>query len=311
MQVEGPVSGALAIERPRLRTVGFDHQLVAVTVVPFVLFGVIEVLALDPLLPLGVLAFFLGVPHVLATASLYLDPEIYSVARADVARAVLLPALAVPATAAAYLALEGEVRLFLIAFGLWQTHHFTKQNLGVFSFWCRARGLAGMAPAERRLLLGTDAIGWVGVLRMADVLPDAAQAAGALMVAGGVVAACVLASGARRVALLAAVAFYAPLFVFDVSVPAAAFVYQLSHGAQYLLMVGHTVRQRRTALWSLIPFVVVGGVVLESVSAGSASGLATGLGRGVVASHFIADARLWRLRDPAVRALMKRRFDFL
>jgi hypothetical protein len=32
---------------------------------------------------------------------------------------------------------------------------------------------------------------------------------------------------------------------------------------------------------------------------------------GVVVWHFLADARLWRLRDPEVRAIVRRRFDFL
>jgi hypothetical protein len=32
---------------------------------------------------------------------------------------------------------------------------------------------------------------------------------------------------------------------------------------------------------------------------------------GVVVWHFLADARLWRLRDPSVRVIVRRRFDFL
>lgn len=308
-----PRLGRLAERTP----VRFDQKIVAVTVVPFVAFLVLHVAhAIPP--SFAILLLFLGGPHVLATFGLYLDGEVRELARSDPRRFVAVPLLTMVASMVAFGVIRGQAAVtLLVAFVLWQTYHFTKQNLGMFAFWCRASGQEGMATPERKLILATTAIGGLGVLRAFSVAPSLdrpLQVAGLVLLTAGTVHAIRLARGRRRLALLAAVAFYAPLHLFSVGILEASFAYQAAHGAQYYLMVGHTIRADRRAVRLTIPLVLIGGMgLIYATSSGSfdARPWLFGLGKGIVAAHFVADASLWRLRDPGVRTLMKRRFSFL
>lgn len=113
---------------------GFDWQVVGVTVLPWVLFLTTWVLDVKPL-PIAMAGAFLGTPHVLATVGLYLEPGLRSHVRSNPVAFWVAPAAAVVGAALAFaLSPAWLVWPLLTAFALWQTHHFTKQNFGMFVF---------------------------------------------------------------------------------------------------------------------------------------------------------------------------------
>lgn len=303
---------------PRVRRrVPFHHQLALVTVAPWALFLGLHTFDLARPLPLALLALALGVPHVLATFGLYVEPGLREHVRRHRVRYYVVPALLVPSTALAFAASPVlVVKVLFVAFLVWQSHHFTKQNLGVYSFWCKSQGLAPASTTERRIVLATAVVGMTGVVRMANSVPELD---GALRVLGlATVVACIglalRVGGRKAVGLLAAVAFFLPLHVFDVGLLGAAVSYQMAHGAQYYLMVGKVARPRPVARRVAIAVLLLGGVLMVAAGRQSALGphaWAFGLGKGIVAAHFVADAGLWRLSDRDVRQFMKTRFDFL
>lgn len=305
------------------RTTRFDWAIVAVTAGPFLFFLTQHALGLN-LTAIAAVAFFLGTPHVLATFGLYLDRDIRSLSLTDRIRYVIVPVLAIPLTVLAFLFVDGTAAIVVLTgFLLWQTHHFTKQNLGMFSFWTRARGLPGMAPRERSLILGTTLIGGLGILRATGLAPDlnrSLRIVGLLALTAGVLWVTTHWQGHRSLALLVALVFYSPLLVFDTNLLTAAFAYQAAHGAQYYLMVGTVMHAGRPSPPSLLSVTTVlaalfvGAILITAATSGWAFDdhrWLYGVGKGIVAAHFVADAQLWRLRDPAIRTIMKARFSFL
>jgi len=300
----------------------FERNVVLVTLVPLAVM-LLHATAVGLPLVAGI-AVALGTPHVLATFGLYGDSELREVVRSDRVRLVWLPLLAIPMSALAFYVVNGSALLWLFtAFLIWQTHHFTKQNFGMVTFWTKARSLPGPTVAEKRLIKATTLVGGLGILRAVGEVPqhDALlRSAGLVLLALGTVAILATWAGTRSVALLVVLAFYAPLHLFEADLFAAAVAYQSAHGAQYYLMVGHVMGGDRSrsnrwpAVAALVLVVALGGAALVAAtrpSTTSSGRLAFGAAKGVVAAHFIADARLWRLRDPQVRTIMRRRFEFL
>lgn len=312
-----PVDQAPPRER-RKPMLPFHVQVALVTLAPWGVFLVSHVTGRSSV-PLALVGLFLSAPHVLATVGLYAEPRLRSYVKRNRVALVVAPlATAAGCVVAFAVAPPIGVRALVAAFLLWQVHHFTKQNLGMFVFWARSRGEGGANAVERRLILATTLIGATGTIRL--LYPDTPvdpwmRAIG--MVAIGAAAIAVLTvttSPARRLALLAVVAFYAPLHVFSVGLVAAAVTYQVAHGAQYYLMVGHATRPTRRSFMAVLLLVLLGGLLLVWGAGRDPLGplaVVFGLAKGLVAAHFVADARLWRLRDPDVRAFMKERFAFL
>lgn len=118
----------------------------------------------------------------------------------------------------------------------------------------------------------------------------------------------------RALALAVPVLFYAPLSVFGPGLAFGAAAYGAAHGAQYYLMVGTVVRADRRIAGLTTVAVLVGGTALVVAATRFGYGhhaWVLGAAKGVVASHFVADAGLWRLRDPELRTFMAQRFGFL
>ena len=114
--------------------------------------------------------------------------------------------------------------------------------------------------------------------------------------------------------------FFAPVFIFT-NPFAAATSFAVAHGYQYLLLVGlvagsDRIGRRRVVSLSLLILVAVGGGWLLSrashVSASSTLGGAVfGAYLGVVMSHFVIDAGLWRLRDKFPREFLSEQLPYL
>lgn len=261
------------------------------------------------------LVLIFGVAHVPTTFALYADPDLRSFLRSHQGRCLVAPILLVAGAAALYVLAPQVVLPYLIAgFVCWQLHHFTKQNLGMVAFWCRANGLPGSDQFERRLIIATGVAGMCGI---APLLPDYAGgrlpladhlwSVGALLLLIVGVVLVGRADPSRRLALAAVAAFFLPLFLFPDNLGAAVYGFGVAHGAQYYLMVGHLAVVRR---W-MLPLVVGCAVVGYLLMTAPAGGLAAGAVYGVTMSHFVVDAGLWKMRDPEHRAYMRSRFSFL
>lgn len=214
---------------------------------------------------------------------------------------------------------------------VWQAHHFGRQNYGILSF-ASAFERFGPLPREFGLIINlTSAGGAIGMATMPSIYPRGLPlpvfatsgpaayghvGAMVMFLAAGVAVARVMVTQPRlrkspRVFLflcLSGVFFLPSLF------PGPPFMvfwpYAMAHGAQYLIFMGVTSR-KSDAGWLGFAVFAVSAVGL-GVFANSLRGIALVQAyTGVIMWHFIADARLWRLRDPDVRNIVRRRFDFI
>lgn len=258
---------------------------------------------------LSVFAVALATPHVATTAWFYLAPSCRSVLDVDRVRSVLVPAVAVPLVVAVLVTAPARVESWLLV-GLagWQLHHFGRQNLGMFAFLCRASGMPGPTDQEREVFRWCGWAGVFGVLPFAAGGLDAARfiAAGFLIAAALIVVRVSPTDPVRFGGLVCAVGFFLPLLVFD-DIVSATIGYGAAHGAQYLLMMGHLPTRRGMA--GLVALYVLGGWVLVHLH--DAGGILAYLLIGVTVAHFLADARLWKMRTPQQRTFYKQRFRFL
>ncbi len=268
-----------------------------------------------------------GVVHVGTTALFYLDPELRPVLRRNHARYVTAP-LAIIAACTLAFAFGPRPVVFAALAGaaVWQIHHFTRQNLGCFAFFCKARGVSGPNEAERHIF---DLTGWAGMCGVAytvapygDKLPGVGFLAFPGIALLAVAAARVILMDAppwRRLGLGVAVLFYAPLFALRGSLGVAVAAYGFAHATQYYVMMaqlrkGRTPVARKVYGLGLIAAAVVVGLPLDwagKIGADSSDRWMLGAYTGIVAVHFIVDAGVWKLRDAEQRAFMKRRFAFL
>lgn len=315
------VAGAAA---PKLSTGGrFVLLLVGASLVPWVAAPAVDHLGLERtglwLLTIAVL----GAAHVGTTAAFYLDPEARPILAADRSRYFMWPVVAlVVALAVALLAPVGWRTLPVGVFGVWQLHHFTRQNLGCLAFLCRARRVPGPTAHERKALdLSTVAAGLAAPYMLAEYDGTVAvwmhRAGLAVLAAVGVLAVQSIRTNldpVRCAAVIFACGFYLPLFLFGRGTVAVG-GYGLAHGAQYLLMVGHLPAGRRSPrpmlLCVLGSLAVIGfGVELASRH-GTVQPVLFALAIGAVAAHIIVDAGVWKMRTPLQREYMSRRFSFL
>jgi hypothetical protein len=87
--------------------------------------------------------------------------------------------------------------------------------------------------------------------------------------------------------------------------------YAMAHGAQYLIIMGVSAGRSPQGLAGLVLFMAIAyGLGLVAFLTTSSVPWAAAY-TGIVMWHFLVDARLWRLRDANVGAIVKRRFDFV
>lgn len=310
----------------RLSGLRFDHKIALASALPWGVLLVSQFLGSGTVV-LELPLIYLGAPHVLASVALFLEPGLRSHVRGNRSFYLAAPIVTVAICVAVFaLSPKSIAGVAILGLTLWQIHHFTKQNLGMFSFWTKARGMASPTPAERRVIQWTALIGMAGIIRIAgrsgwiptsEVVDSLARGVGliALAVLGvTAVAATVGSSSGRTAGLLASVAFFAPVVVLDVGLVTAALTYQAAHGAQYYLMVGTATRPTRVSGMSAMLLLLIAGpifLLLTAVEPYGTQAWMYGLYKGVVSWHFLADSRLWRLRDGEIRAFMKQRFAFL
>lgn len=291
--------------------------------------------AMALLLMASLLNFVGGHFHVSTTAYFYSDPEMRDYFRRHRVRYFLVPAALIAGVGVAYtLVPEPHSRYILLVHFLWQTHHYQRQNVGVLSFFAAGTDRVPLSRLERLSLEVAAIAQMLGLIKVYSLSRGTALepfteqifqlaqyvylCVPILVVAAFLATPTIAANRLRSVGLVAFSAFYLPSFIF--SDPAAATLgYALGHGLQYLVFmyfVGVSRPRRVVALATMLVAGVCGGLLLTYMTDHVAQShwlgrLALGMAVGVVMSHFVIDAGIWKLRHPFQRQYVKRAFSFV
>lgn len=272
-----------------------------------------------------------GYGHVMCTVWFGADPDYRTVVRDNRPR-ILLSLAVVPAVMAALAIASTVVSAWLYAgFLAWQAHHYSRQNYGLLSFAAVNDRSVPLPRLVSLIINVTSAAGAIGMITMPTIYPVALPRlpfitpevaswarigeigcfiAAALLIAWLLITDRRL-RGSPMVLLMLALSW---AFFLPVLLPGAAqmtfWPYAMAHGAQYLIIMGVTSR-RSPRGWIGFGLFAASAVVLGAIVFHPPGIVLIQAYTGVVIWHFLADARLWRLRDPAIRAVVSRRFDFL
>jgi hypothetical protein len=223
--------------------------------------------------------------------------------------------------------------ILIFGYFAWQTYHYQKQNYGILSFVAAATDRLRPTRLELFILQLSAWIGIVGLIkpynlarhtpieRYSDLIHQgAAYAFWAIpvLLLVSLQRSPVLRRNPHRVVCLAAGGlFYVPTFLFSNPV-AAISGYAMAHGLQYLVFmyfvgIAKPSRTFRVALLALIALAVGSLLALTSglTPLGKPPQFIFGCYLGLVMSHFVIDAGIWRLRDSFPRAYMGKAFDFV
>jgi hypothetical protein len=284
----------------------------------------------------SVIVFIGSGVHVAASYYFYVDPAARESVRAHRGRFLYAPALLVVLTAIVF-AFSSDTARFsvLLAYLSWQTYHYMRQNIGVFAFITKARRSVAPSKVERyaitasgyAAILGmlvkatpyqkTPLDGTGGLLRVGSVAAYAV--AGALLFVSLARSRRAVKDPARTAAFVACVGFFLPVLIYHDPI-SATLSYAIAHGFQYLVFMWF-VAGRRTATsagWLMgvaAALTLGGGFLVDRMNHANfktaVTGAIFGAYLGIVMTHFVLDAGIWRLRDPRQRAYMKERFGFL
>jgi hypothetical protein len=289
--------------------------------------------ATSAVMPLAAAAWIASTPHVASTAFFYVDREYHPLIRANLPR-FLLTLVLIPAAMVGLVFIGKQAILWSFAcYTGWLLWHFQKQNYGLLSLAMKSVG-AGSVPKMLKVGLDLAAIaGIAATLGMLSFYPEQFGAAGFVLariheparLVGialyGVSLICVaralflnpeICRSSRCLFLtIAASAFFVPAFLTDNPFVAVS-AYGTAHGLQYLLM-NATLSKKSSEGWVGLACMVViaasGAMVLNLLWAGPIwmAQIAVGL----TMFHFVADAKIWRMREPMQRDLIRTRFGFL
>lgn len=272
---------------------------------------------------------FLGTAHVAATIHYYMDGEYQPIIARESQRFVW-PLLMLPLTFLLVLVISPFLSTLLyVAFFGWQMFHIARQSYGLVALaaastrsgplhrgiaWALNLAAASAAisswsfpglfpPGLRDVHLPTP---W---LQNAMHLTACATFLGSLTV---LIFVWLVDSRLRRSISMSGLAFGGVGMFFGVTYfgPASGvLVCGLSHAGQYLLMTLTVARKigRQQVLLSAVMCIALTSVFLWLYQ--SPGGYQLFLG--IFAVHFLADAKIWRLREPEQRGIMLRRFYFL
>lgn len=274
--------------------------------------------------------------HIASTGWLFSARELRAHVTRHPGRYLWVPGalIGVAAVLAVLMSHERLNELLLLYFG-WQFWHYHRQNYGLAALAAASQRVPAVKPMERRALVATGCGGVLAVLsqpallqlRGADLLRPAFALAVTLFLVGscgGFIALLRRPRNERPTVFcggyIMALLFFAPVFIFG-SPYAAVGTLVIVHGLQYLVLTGlvstgdrHGSGRFRAATF-LCCGAIAAGALLSFASHLHSSGPwgrpLYGAYLGVVMSHFVVDAGVWRLRDPARRSFIAARVPFL
>jgi hypothetical protein len=287
--------------------------------------------AASPALSSFVLACWMaaGFGHVMATLWFGLDEDYRPVVARHPFRMVgaifILPML----TVSVALASETAARCMFALYTAWLVHHYNRQTYGIIGLAAAHDGYGRLPRAVDLILHVTTIAGSASLVTKAALMPQdmSAIAAPALVAVGWYVslAATLLActsvailivrdAALRRCPTMMMFLVLSALFYLPSLLPGSPIVnflpFAMAHGLQYIiLMLALSGRSSRGLMGLALTLAII--VVLGTIAWSIDTNPWLQLYSGVVIWHFLADARLWRMRDPIVRTIVRTRFDFL
>jgi hypothetical protein len=237
----------------------------------------------------------------------------------------------------------------LLPYFCWQFAHFQKQNIGIVALAGGAVARHGPEPAERRAMSLAGWAGMLALTSRPALLQlhidphlallyDGAAALSLVAVCSGVRALLARPRPERPpgycVVSLTSLCFFVPVFLFHSAYAAVAGM-TIAHGVQYLVLVGMMSTgggrggaarvgyggcsgrggDRVVGVAAFGTLALLGGLGLSAAShlhgSPAAERIFFGLYLGLVMTHFVVDAGLWRLRQPFPRALLASRLPYL
>lgn len=327
------VALGVSLARPRDRSHDarrFFGLLALVTAVPLFLLPFHAMEAPSGLNGVILIAWILaGYGHVMTTVWFGIDDGYRPVIMANRQRMLLSLAILPLIMGAVAFASIGAAAWVYVGYTMWLAHHYNRQNFGLVAFAAAHDG-TGPIPREVGWFFNLSSVaGAVAMIAMPSIFPGGvtpfgapiygywARIAGAVLLFAGalmLVRLLVRHPAVRRsptvlLFLGLSLVFYLPsLLVGPANV--SFWPYAMAHGAQYLVMMGVVSRGsalKATGLAITAAVAIVLGFAAFSMDSAPWAQIYTG----VVMWHFLADARLWRLRDPVVRQVVRERFAFL
>ena len=261
-----------------------------------------------------------GVGHVGATAFFYIDEDFFPLIRQNRARFFLSPLLASTGCLAVYLVSSAAWTLVVAGFLAWQLYHYQRQNYGLIAFAGRSVGCALPAELNRMLNLGV-ATAVCNMLRRIDLATGIASLALLyfsilLFVASTVIlirllrSAPALRSPSVFIFTILSWAFFVPTLL-STGELVGFWSYAMAHGAQYVIFMIVVAGRCRHGLVGLAALVLVFAAMYVGFGHLNGSTSGSAFYTGLVMSHFLIDAKIWRLREPLQRDIMRERFAFI
>ncbi|MCG8312643.1 MAG: hypothetical protein MI976_05455 [Pseudomonadales bacterium] len=283
---------------------------------------------------IGLGVFVGGVCHVASTVYFYFDRDARSIMNTMKARFYLLPTVVIAISVAALflgsqlpIADDFVMSIFLMHL-IWLYYHYQKQNYGLLAFTAASHG-ERLPPITLKLILLPPLAG--GLATFPDLLADGLQREVPFsqwfplldqmaMIIYLVAATAWLHLAWRNLKVftqplvlvfsLISFGFFLPGLLIE-NIEFAFWSYAIAHGLQYLMMVSIVSAQAKWRFLALGIFAVGaigGGWVLQRLGGNHALFIS-----GILLTwvHFVLDARLWRMRDSAVRVFLRQRFAFI
>jgi hypothetical protein len=251
-----------------------------------------------------------GVGHVAATAFFYADPGFGRLIREDRQRFLLWPFIAMVACYAVFSINTAAWAIVSKLFIVWQLYHYQRQNYGVIAFAAQSGGF-GRLPQAMNLMLNLGVAGGACAL-FVDTSIGVAVFAGSTAVLAYML---LIDPRLRRNSRVLCFTLLGWAFLLPTLVSADPLVsfwsYAIAHGAQYLIFLAVLSVGHRFGLAGPVILVFI-SVATWMVFACLLSAPATAaIYTGIVMGHFLIDAKLWRLREPTQRGLIRERFAFI
>lgn len=294
-----------------------------------------------------VVLLFLGGAHVQATLFFYWDREFRGIIREKRSRYIYIPLILILGSGLLFVIANQVIQSFLfLAYWAWQTYHYGRQNVGIYSFASIAQKIQ-VSKSERLALELATYCGILGTLKVlgTGVVPVyLAPAVDLLYLVGfyGLIAVCIfgtvafLRNGGRSRILrglfyFTLLLFFLPLYLSD-NLLISFSSYAIAHGFQYLVFmtfVSLNAREKdagfaRRSLIALGAVTLVMGFICYRLADLRGYELIhqhryllilldflVGAVFGGTLAHFVIDAGAWRLRSALPRAYMTKRFGFI
>jgi len=273
--------------------------------------------------------------HVAATGWFFTDPSMRAYFRSKPVRYVAVPLSIITASALAFQFLDRTTASYLLgAYLMWQLWHYQKQNFGLLSFVSSGTDRIPLSTWERRTLAMAAIPGMLGFLRFFDIgLPERAPefllAYHFGLASYALVAICfgialakgpqLRTNGLRLAFFTYGTLFFLPTYIFP-DATSAITGFALAHGLQYLVFMGVVSGRSKNPLISSALFLGIAltgyfflsrGLAIHELANLPYAGILYGAALGVVMTHFVMDADIWRLRGAFQRGYMRNKFDFI